>query len=109
MKIQSEILVLQGNDDKKPKNFKFLVHARFKGAVKKVHEVDIKDKILDHVRDEIKTREDEKDKSGPFAHTNSPEYFENKFNYYQLDNQSKQTLHREMLIEVDNKSIIFYS
>lgn len=109
MKIQNEISELQGYGKRKPSNIKFLIHERFKGAVKKVHQVDIKDKILDHVRDEIKTREDDKDKSGPFAHTNSPEYFENQFNYYQLDNQSKQTLHKEMLLEVDTYSITIYS
>jgi hypothetical protein len=108
MDIQNEIALLQKGKTKSARDAHFEANERFKGVVKKAFKVDTKDKIINHFRDELRTREEIREQSGPFAHTNSPRFFEEKFNYYQLDNQSKQNYHNEMLFEVNNISITVY-
>jgi hypothetical protein len=109
MDIQNEIALLQKGKNKSTKDAHFEPNERFKGVVKKTIKVDTKDKIINHFRDELRTREEIQNQSGPFANTHSPRFFEEKFNTYQIDNQSKQNYHNVMLFEVINISITVYS
>ena len=95
--LQKEIAVLKRPKGSK-KGFGLSIHDRLKGAVRKVEQTNSKDKLLNHVRDEVKKREEKHNHAKQLALLESP--MQAEINNFILNNESKESLHLNLLYEV---------
>lgn len=67
---------------------------RFKQAVVKTAQTDVKEKLINQICEELKSREESQRKV--LNINESPEYFEKLFEEYNLENQSKQNMYQDL-------------